>query len=240
MCRRAVRRLRLACIFAALTSVAAFANPGGTVSGVPTLDAVIVGDSLTGGNASYIRSELDRAGLDVRVEGLSARRIALSFSFKGYRDSGIERVRRLHADGVKPALWVVQLGTNDLTSVQRCDCPDPVAFAGELIDRLLTEIGSETPIAWVTVVNRNNWDATNAFNQALAQRAAGNPYLVLIRWKQLATPHPEWFQDSVHPNVPGLLEFTRLYIDSIRALQANPLGPQPMGDGLHRAIRGGG
>ncbi|MDG2233942.1 MAG: hypothetical protein P8L16_08955, partial [Ilumatobacter sp.] len=77
-------------------------------------DAVIVGDSLTGGNVDYIRPTLRNAGLNVRVEGLSARRIAVSFNFLGRRDSGVARVRSLKAAGVSPALWVVQLGTNDL------------------------------------------------------------------------------------------------------------------------------
>jgi len=76
---------------------------------------VIVGDSVTGGNTSFIGPTLRNAGLDVRLKALSARRIAVSFRFFGLlRDSGIARVRALQAAGVAPELWVIQLGTNDL------------------------------------------------------------------------------------------------------------------------------
>ena len=110
-------------------------------------DAVIVGDSLTGGNVDYIRPTLRNAGLNVRVEGLSARRIAVSFNFLGRRDSGVARVRSLKAAGVSPALWVIQLGTNDLGAIDDRGCPNPVAYADSIIDQLLAEIGSDVPIA---------------------------------------------------------------------------------------------
>jgi hypothetical protein len=70
-------------------------------------DVVIVGDSLTAGNKSYIGPTLCNAGLDVRLEALSARRIALPFNFQGLRDSGVARVRALKAAGVSPSLWVI-------------------------------------------------------------------------------------------------------------------------------------
>ena len=92
--------------------------------------AVIVGDSLTGGNASYIRSVLQANGLsNVRVEGLSGRKIAQTFAFGGVVDSGIARIRTLKANGVRPQLWVIELGTNDLSSIKRCGCPDPVVLS---------------------------------------------------------------------------------------------------------------
>ncbi|WP_394935474.1 hypothetical protein [uncultured Ilumatobacter sp.] len=47
-------------------------------------DVVIVGDCLTGGNGDYIGTTLRNAGLNDRLEGLSSRRIALSFDFLGH------------------------------------------------------------------------------------------------------------------------------------------------------------
>ena len=200
-------------------------------------DVVIVGDSLTGGNASYIRPTLRAAGLDARVEGLSARRIAVSLDYFGYRDSGIERIRSLRAAGVDPELWVVQLGTNDLGSVKNCRCPDPVAFAGALIDRLLAELPADTPIAWVTLMNRSDYVVTNTFNEALRRRAVVNPYLRLIDWATLSLQRPEWFLDPVHQNTQGVFFFTQMYIDEIRALLANPPGPTPPLAGTQQAVR---
>ena len=198
---------------------------------------VIVGDSLTGGNASYIAPALRSAGLDARVEGLSARRIAVSFQFKGYRDSGIERIRRLRADGVDPSLWVIQLGTNDLGVVQNCGCADKVAFAIGLIDRLLAELPAERPVAWVTLMNRADYDLTNTFNEALRRRAVINPYMRLIDWATISLQRPDWFIDSVHQNIDGVAQFTKMYIDDIRALLADPPGPPPRLPGTQRAVR---
>jgi len=48
----------------------------------------------------------------------------------------------------------------------RVSAPDPVAFAGALIDRLLAELPADTPIAWVTVMNRDDFDVTNTFDEA--------------------------------------------------------------------------
>lgn len=200
-------------------------------------DVVIVGDSLTGGNTSYMAPTLRSAGLDVRLEGLSARRIAVSYEFLGYRDSGIERIRSLRSSGVDPELWVIQLGTNDMKSVTNCGCADQVAFAGALIDRLLVELPTNTPVAWVTLMNRADYDVTNTFNEALRRRAVVNPYMRLIDWAALSLQRPEWFIDPVHQTIDGVVRFTQMYVDEIRALLAAPPGPTPPTTGTQRAVR---
>lgn len=193
--------------------------------------AVIVGDSLTGGNAGYIRLRLAEAGHGAaRVEGLGSRRIAVSYFFHGYRDSGIERIRRLRADGVEPQLWVIQLGTNDLHAIASCGCTDRVAFAAELIDQLLAELPPDAPVAWVTVVDRSRPRTTETFNAALRARAAADPRMALIRWNRRAVARPEWFSDHVHPNFAGVVAFTEMYVDALTELLANPPGP-PRSDG---------
>lgn len=199
--------------------------------------AVIVGDSLTGGNASYIVPTLRSAGLDVRVEGLSARRIAVSFHSGGYRDSGIARIRSLKAQGVVPALWVIELGTNDLAAVRNCGCSDPVTAARSLIDSLLAELGPDVPVAWVTVMHRGDYEVTNWFNEALRRRAATDPYFRLIDWGGLSMGRPEWFLDEVHQNQLGVQYFTQMYIDDITALLRDLPGPPARTVGLQRAQR---
>ena len=221
-------------------TIAGSLTTGDPVEGRPGQpDAVIVGDSLTGGNTSYIVPTLRRAGLDVRVEGLSGRKIAVSFQSRGYLDSGIERIRSLRAGGVDPDLWVIQLGTNDLASVSNCRCTDPVVFAGDLIDRLLAELPATTPIAWVTLMDRADYARTNAFNEALRRRAVINPYMRLIDWAALSLQRPDWFVDPVHPGFAGVQRFTQMYIDDVRALLADPPGPTPPLPGVQRAVRVG-
>ena len=202
--------------------------------------AVIVGDSLTGGNASYIRSVLQANGLsNVRVEGLSGRKIAETFQIRGVVDSGIARIRTLEASGVRPRLWVIQLGTNDLYSIKRCGCPDPVVFAGALIDRLRAEIGPNTPTAWVTVMNRADYAITDTFNEALRRRAAVDPYFRLIDWAGLSLMQPGWFADAVHQNAAGIGPFSDMYVHDISTLLADLPGPPAPRSGLQPAMRRG-
>jgi len=231
-----LRRSMLAAIVVA--GLTAAITPGGPVVGRPNQPGVvIVGDSLTGGNASYIVPTLRDAGIDARVEGLSARRIAVSFNSAGYRDSGIERIRSLRSTGVDPGLWVIELGTNDLGAIHNCRCADPIAFAGALIDRLLAELPVDTPIAWVTLMNRDDFDVTNTFNEALRRRAVVDPYLRLIDWAALSLQRPEWFEDAVHPTFDGVIRFTQMYVDEIRALLSDPPGPEAPRPGIRRAVR---
>ena len=231
-------RTARAVVGAFVVALAVSTSWGGPVEGSPGQpDVVIVGDSLTGGNESYIAPTLRSAGLDAQIEGLSARRIAVSFQFQGYRDSGIERIRALRASGVDPDLWVIQLGTNDLGAVKNCGCADPVAFAGDLIDRLLEELPANRPVAWVTVMYRDDYELTNTFNEALRRRAATNPYMRLIDWARLSLQRPDWFIDPVHQSIDGVVRFTQMYVDDIRALLADPPGPPPLLPGTQRAVR---
>ncbi len=222
-------------VVAGFMPVFGFSPPATAAPGQP--DVVIVGDSLTGGNTSFIGPTLRDAGLDVRLEALSARRIAVSFDFLGRRDSGVARVRALKAAGVAPQLWLIQLGTNDLGVVQNCRCADPIAFAGDIVDELLTEIGPGVPIAWVTLLNQSQEDAARWFNHAISIRAARDPYIALIDWHAITVDRPGLFLDDVHPNVEGVRVLTQMYIGRIRALLANPLGPQTTGPGLASAKR---
>lgn len=229
------------CIASCIASVALVlggsgARPAGVHADGPA--AVIVGDSLTGGNDSFIRAELQRAGLaSVRVEGLSARRIAQSFDFKGRRDSGIARIRALRSVGVDPDLWVIQLGTNDLGAIENCDCPNRVAFAVTLIEQLVDEVGDDASIAWVTVHDRDRPDVADDFNTAVFVAALGHPRMTMIQWKRLAVDRPDWFLDDVHPNIVGLRAFTQMYIDDIGALLVRPFDRDAPEFGLHRAER---
>lgn len=201
-------------------------------------DAIIVGDSLTGGNAAYIENSLRSNGLsNVRVEGLSGRKIAVSFQSGGYVDSGVARIRSLQDRGIRPKLWVIELGTNDLYSIKRCGCSDPVAFAGALIDRLRAQIGPAAPTAWVTVMNRADYGVTNTFNEALRRRAVVDPYFRLIDWATLSMMQPDWFTDAVHQNMAGLRAFSEMYVRDISELLRDLPGPRPPRAGIQTAVR---
>ena len=203
-------------------------------------EVVIVGDSLTGGNDSYIRPTL-RASW-TRCTGRGAERpphcdVGPAAGLPRLGDRA--HSRHSASAGVDPELWVIQLGTNDLGMVKNCGCADPVAFAGDLIDRLLEALPPDRPVAWVTVMNRADYGVTNTFNEALRRRAVTNPYMRLIDWARLSLERPDWFVDAVHQTNRGVVQFTRMYIDEIRALLAEPPGPTPRsgGSAARRASR---
>lgn len=196
-------------------------------------DVVIVGDSLTSGNLDLIRARLEHGGLmSVRYEALSGRRIAVGVNIGGYRPSGVEAVEALQAQGVAPKLWVIELGANDIGSIRNCDCEEPVAFAGDLIDRVVTAIGPGEEIAWVTLLDRSDLVTSGIFNRALTGRAAVDPDMVLIDWYPLGLGRPELFLDHVHHSLAGVDVFAEMYLDEIGRLLTHgaastfgPLGP---------------
>lgn len=222
-----------------LTSLALDASRGRSPTlGAAGPSAVIVGDSLTGGNADFITSQLRSAGLgSVRVEGLSARRIAHTFEFRGLRDSGIDRIRALRSSGVETDLWVIQLGTNDLVAIERCECPNRVVFAAALIRSLVDEIGRDDSIAWVTVHDQIRPELAADFNTAIFLASFSHPRMTMIQWQRRAADRPDWFLDNVHPNVAGLRAFTEMYIDEIGSLLARPFNRDEPQTGLFRAER---
>ncbi|MGI9643998.1 MAG: SGNH/GDSL hydrolase family protein [Ilumatobacteraceae bacterium] len=199
---------------------------GGDPAASTQPDVVIVGDSLTAGNLNLIRARLEAGGLSsVRYAALSGRRIADPVYLGFRRESGVEAVRDLRAQGVDPVLWVVELGTNDLGYLPRCGCPDPTEFAGELIDELVAEIGPGEPIAWVNVLNISNLELSEQFNVALRRRAAVDPLFSVIDWYGTGWTRPELFLDHVHHNLAGVDVFADLYLAGIGAVL----------DGLDRA-----
>lgn len=212
-----------------LVAVGVAAGEGPVASTPP--DIVVIGDSLTAANKSLISSRVAAGGVSsVDYEALSGRRInaAVTYGDGIRRSSGVEVVRRLRGGGVDPALWVIELGTNDIGSVRNCECADPVVFAGTLIDTIVAAIGPGEPIAWVTVLDRNNIGVSGSFNEALRRRAAVDPLFILIDWYGLGAGHPEWFLDHVHHNLAGVDAFAGLYLDSFRRLLDHPLGtPRP-------------
>jgi hypothetical protein len=99
----------------------------------------------------------------------------------------------------------------------------PVELAGALVDTIVAAIGPGEPIAWVTVLDRSNLEASGWFNRALRRRAAVDPLFILIDWYELGVDHPEWFKDHVHHNLDGVDSFAGLYLDSFRRLLDSPL-----------------
>jgi fructose-specific component phosphotransferase system IIB-like protein len=179
-------------------------------------EVVIVGDSITADNIDQIGRQLADAGAaTVEFEARAARRIADSYEWNGWRSSGLDAIDGVQRRGGQPALWVIELGTNDMFLVADRGWSERVHVAGELIDSVVDAIGEDAAIAWVSVLNRDDAEVSRAFNEALRNRAAADPRMVLIDWQHAAVDHPEWFLDLVHPNEVGAGQLAALYTEAI-------------------------
>lgn len=217
-------RLLCAVVAAAVVLAPIGASPRGPVSADAPAPVAIIGDSIIAGNLGYILPALDARGVPRRVvDALSSRKTSIAW-FDGRRTvtSGIDAVRSLRARGAAPQLWVIELGTNDTFDISTCRCPDPVAFAGQRIDALRTELGPGARVLWVNV--RTSSAGALAYNEALVRRAG--PDFVIADWKAHSAGRTSWFVDAVHPNAKGVRELASFLADAILAMPP----PQPLPD----------
>ena len=212
---RLAHLLRLVCLLLPVALVVALVLAGSADADghdTATSRVVVLGDSITADNVDLIEAHLESAGHDdVHFAALGARRIDESYEFFGWRNSGLDEVAAIHAEGIDPDLWVVELGTNDLPSLAACRCDNPSLPAGALIDKVLAAIGDDEPVVWVTVHDRNDPESTDAFNRALRVRANRLDDLSLLDWHGVTEEAAPWFLDHVHPNRVGALMLARLY-----------------------------
>ena len=116
--------------------------------------------------------------------------------------SGIDAVRRLRAWGLDPPIWVIALGTNDMTYTY-----GNVAAVDALIDTMMAEIGGGRRVVWVNVFARSTDSKARAieFNGRLTAATSRHPLLSIADWFTLASGNPSWFVDDVHTNIAGAI-----------------------------------
>jgi hypothetical protein len=217
-------RIRVAALLAIVAATCWF----GAVSGPPARAAgpvtwAIVGDSIIGGNVTYIESVLTQSNLPPwHIDGRSARRMVTPvITPRWSASSGLDAIRATRALGHDPKRWVIELGTNDAGSVTNCSCADPIAFADSLIRQLVTEIGSGSQILWVNV--RGSTSGVLAINAALAARAKASPSTFQVAdWNGYTAGRDAWFVDGVHPTATGAVELGRFIVAAVTALPPVP------------------
>ncbi len=177
----------------------------------------VIGDSLTVGSRSALRSGLAEAGFDAVVDAYGGRRIGRSAP-DPY--SGVKAALEVRATFGEADCWVIALGTNDLYA----GAGDP-RVARALVDEMLSVVTPGADVWWVNINfhdNPNNFGApvdeeagTAVFNAGLDARADGDGTFTVIDWYAYSEDHLWWFVDWVHVNSAGYLARARQTIDAL-------------------------
>ena len=154
----------------------------------------MIGDSIMSGNKGIILSQLPNANIDA----------------KGSRDvcGGFEAAQKLQAEGKLSDVVVIELGTNGPLLKH-----EPYATGTKKILKLL---GNKRQIFWVTTYcSYSQWMRMN--NKYIGELSKTHSNIMVIDWYALASNHPEWFKDGVHPNMEGARQFAKLLRRSLEA-----------------------
>ena len=166
----------------------------------------MVGDSITKASSPSLTSVLETKGFtEITIEAEVSRRIAVGDG-KGEPLSGVKTLFTMIAEGVRPDVWAIAMGTNDVGKYD-----DAQAYAG-LIDQMMSMPEPTVPIVWVDVYNPIQLAATKLFNQVLRERAEARGNSTVLSWFDLASdPQASILRtDHIHPNQKGTLVFADL------------------------------
>lgn len=154
----------------------------------------MIGDSIMSGNSGIIQAQLPNAYIDA----------------KGSRDicGGFQAAQKLQSEGKLSDVVIVELGTNGPLLNH-----EPYASNTQ---KLLKLLGPNRQIFWVTTYcSYSQWMKMN--NNYIWELSQSRPNITVIDWYALASNHPEWFKDGVHPNMEGARQFAKLLRQSVTA-----------------------
>jgi len=163
----------------------------------------MVGDSITKASTQPLTDVLEQHGfVDISIEAEVSRRIAVGDG-KHEPLSGVKTMFNMISQGVKPDVWAVAMGTNDVGKYDNAD-----AYAA-LIDQMMSMPDPKVPMVWVDVYNPNQLPGTRMFNLVLRDRAAARGNATVLSWFDLASDPKEKIlrTDHIHPNDKGKLVF---------------------------------
>ena len=174
-----------------------------------------IGDSLSGGFVGGLNTELVARSVGPFRCDIQGSRSITREPNKKY-PSGLTAVRSARAAGFDPPSWVVALGCNDMWFIAR-----KKGIAAEMLDKMLTEIGSDRHVFFLTYWQKQN-GAWPKFNEALRGATQRWPNLRVADWAALAKQHPEWHgADGAHYNGKGAKARNTYLVDTmIQAAEA--------------------
>ncbi len=185
------------------------ASTPSTAAPATKTSVVVIGDSITDGSRQQVNDALAFAGYtDIVIEAVSGRRIAIG---DGTTEplAGVNELQNVLAIGAQPAVWVIELGSNDIGKYPESDYPS-------LIDSITAQIPPTVPLVWVDVYVEHDLTGTAQFNDLLRARLADRGHATVAPWFESASdPAQAVLQDDrLHPNDAGRQRLAALIVDA--------------------------
>jgi lysophospholipase L1-like esterase len=175
-------------------------------SAVPVV--AVVGDSLAYSAATALDTALRAAGVDPVLRVAPGRRIPV-WGLNGQISPGLDEAKELRSS--TPAVWVVQLGTNDIAAE-----PLDRARYQELVTTMLDTIGADVPVVWVNVHRNDQPEASRAFDDTLRLVARTWPNLTIADWDAVADNEQVLASDGIHLGATGADRFVETIALAVR------------------------
>jgi len=171
---------------------------------------VMIGDSITVGATPALEEQFAQLGFtDVTIVAQQDKRIGQSF---GDNSSGTDIATFLANDiGGDPEehLWIVALGTNDISQYDDVDDLVPV------MESMLAPIPDDAPVIWVDTYFENRPDDTAEVNAAIEQVVAARGNATIGPWNAYAPADGVLRRDGVHPNDQGAVVFASVVTSTV-------------------------
>jgi lysophospholipase L1-like esterase len=173
---------------------------------------VMIGDSLTEGAMSALASAFASGDIGVqRIDGVASRRIAVDQD--GGAGSGVSALTAAVDDGLAPDVWVIALGTNDVTKYAATEF---AALIAQLLEALPTDGAG---VVWVNTYLREATGQASAFNGALTAIVGERPFAVVADWAGEAPTDGLLIGDGIHFTDAGNAAFASLVVAAVDQLR---------------------
>lgn len=171
---------------------------------------VMIGDSITVGATPALEEQFQQLGFsDVTIVAQQDKRIGQTF---GGNSSGADIAAFLatQMDGAPESqLWIVALGTNDISQYNGVDELVPV------IESVLAPIPDGAPVIWVNTYFADRLDDSAEVNAAIEQALARRGNATVGQWNAYAPTDGVLRSDGVHPNDDGARVFASVVTGTV-------------------------
>lgn len=171
---------------------------------------VMIGDSITVGAQPILQERLEQLGFDdVTIVAQERKRVSQSLTDNpsGADIAAFVRGDENRADDEQ--MWIVALGTNDISQYQSVD--DIVAAMESVLD----SVPDDAPLVWVNTYFADRPEDTAEVNTAIEQVVDARENAVVGRWDQIAPSAGVLRSDGVHPNNDGAKVFAALVTTTV-------------------------